>query len=289
MTSAGGANGDGVLFKYDPNQDIYYKLIDFDGTNGAYPTASFIQYGDYLYGMTRNGGLTSDGILFRFNLNDQTLTKLHDFYGELYGEDPFGSLTLGPDGKFYGTTSRGGSLPASPGILFMYDPENDLFIKRFDFMEAIDGSYPFSDLLLADDGWLYATTYDGGDFDAGTIYRINPVDRSHEILFNFNYTNNGGIPLGGLTQASDGLFYGMANRGANTDGLLYVLDPATSNYTVLFDFDEFVSGSSPEGRLIQASNGNMYGTLTRGEATVTVYFLNGTSLPILTPNYLIFK
>jgi uncharacterized repeat protein (TIGR03803 family) len=264
MTSAGGAHGHGVLFKYDPNQDIYYKLIDFDATNGAHPTASLIQYGDYLYGMTRNGGLTSDGVLFRFNINDQTLTKLHDFYGELYGEDPFGTLTLGPDGNLYGTTFRGGSMPADPGILFMYDLENDLFVKKFDFMEAIDGSYPFSDLLLAGDGWLYATTYDGGDVDAGTIYRINPVDRSHAVLFNFNYTNNGGIPVGGVTQASNGLLYGMANRGANTDGLLYVLDPSTNDYTVLFDFDELVSGQTPDGRLLQASNGNLYGTLTQG-------------------------
>ena len=60
MTSAGGANNDGVIFQYNLSTSTYTKLIDFTGTSGAAiganPYGSLIQASDgNLYGMTYAG------------------------------------------------------------------------------------------------------------------------------------------------------------------------------------------------------------------------------------------
>jgi uncharacterized repeat protein (TIGR03803 family) len=42
-TLSGGANGDGVIFCYDPASSLFKKLSDFNGTNGAHPYSTFIE------------------------------------------------------------------------------------------------------------------------------------------------------------------------------------------------------------------------------------------------------
>src|SRR5437763_105573 len=43
LTSSGGATGNGILFSYDPSANVYTKLLDFNGANGASPYGSLIQ------------------------------------------------------------------------------------------------------------------------------------------------------------------------------------------------------------------------------------------------------
>ena len=40
MTSYGGSGSYGVIFSYDPSSSTYTKLMDFDGTNGAFHMAA---------------------------------------------------------------------------------------------------------------------------------------------------------------------------------------------------------------------------------------------------------
>lgn len=81
MTNSGGVNNKGVLFQYDPNNNIYLKKIDFNGSvNGSNPSASLIQASDgKLYGMTPYG---------------ETVLKLACFY-ELYSAFYHYILTFG--------------------------------------------------------------------------------------------------------------------------------------------------------------------------------------------------
>jgi uncharacterized repeat protein (TIGR03803 family) len=96
LTEKGGANGDGVLFCYDPSADTYTDLLDFQGTaNGANPYGSVVQASNgLLYGMTYNGGANNQGIIFSYNPSTNSnpkYTKLLDFNGA-NGEYPYGSL-----------------------------------------------------------------------------------------------------------------------------------------------------------------------------------------------------
>ncbi len=67
MTSGGGANNDGTLFKIKSDGTGYAKMLDFDGaTNGSNPDRDLIYDGTFFYGLTLNGGASDDGTLFRF-------------------------------------------------------------------------------------------------------------------------------------------------------------------------------------------------------------------------------
>jgi uncharacterized repeat protein (TIGR03803 family) len=68
MTSQGGTNGDGVLFRFDCGAKTDTVVLNFNGTNGATPISSLVQdSAGMLYGTTRYGGTHNNGVLFMFN------------------------------------------------------------------------------------------------------------------------------------------------------------------------------------------------------------------------------
>ena len=68
MTMSGGANGDGIIFKYDLHSSQLSTLLPFTNSNGATPYGSLIfsSDGSGLYGMTSGGGAYNGGTLFSF-------------------------------------------------------------------------------------------------------------------------------------------------------------------------------------------------------------------------------
>ena len=121
-TGSGGTNGFGTVFRVMPN-GVLTSLFSFNGTNGANPEASLAFGSDgNFYGTTYNGGTTwqggnsGNGTVFRLTTNG-VLTTLVSFTGT-NGANPGGSLTLGNDGSFYGTTSQGGITNSSYGSYY---------------------------------------------------------------------------------------------------------------------------------------------------------------------------
>ncbi|MCK5080095.1 MAG: hypothetical protein KAR09_09125, partial [Bacteroidales bacterium] len=242
----------------------FTKKFDFNDSNGKTPSGNFIELADgYLYAMTPGGGVEDKGVLFRYKLDNGAFTKLLDFYGEDYGEYPYGSLAADVNGKLYGMTFFGGTF-ATSGILFEYDPINEIFSKKFNFMSAPEGATPFGSLMKASDGQVYGIAYEGGSLQGGAIYKIDPDDYSYQVIFSFDYFNTGGLSHGSLIEASNGLLYGMAQGGAQLDGVIFAFDPATSSYTVLHNFDDIIYGRRPQGNLLEASNGKLYGMTPEG-------------------------
>lgn len=265
MTSEGGALGEGVIFRYNINLDIFNVIYSFDGANGSFPLGSLIEHEGSLFGMTANGGVADKGILFRFDHSSNTLVKLVDMYGEDYGEYPDGTLSLGPDGKLYGQAYSGGKYDA--GIMFVYDLADMTFTKCFDFESAADGAISFSGLMMASDGMIYGTTQYGGQYRAGTIYRINPANRQFELIFEFDLFSSGGGPMYGLMQAADGFLYGATPFGGTVNsGALYRMDPNSGVYTVIHDIITPSEGNEPGGIPVEATDGMLYGTTRRGGA-----------------------
>ncbi|TAL60006.1 MAG: T9SS type A sorting domain-containing protein [Bacteroidetes bacterium] len=69
MTTYGGTNDDGVIFKIKPDGTGYAKLLDFTGiANGKTPYGSLIYDGSSLYGMTFYGGTYSYGVIFKYQI-----------------------------------------------------------------------------------------------------------------------------------------------------------------------------------------------------------------------------
>ena len=279
MTYYGGTNGYGVLFEYDFATSTYTKKLDFGALYGENPPGSLIEISDgMLYGMTVSGGVEDKGILFKYDPGNETFTKLLDFYGNDFGENPYGSLVEATNGKLYGMTRSGGEIGTN-GILFEYEPVNGIFLKKFDFLRAPEGSNPYGSLLQASNGKVYGMTSEGGDYNSGTIFEYDPVAKTYSIIYDFDWYNTGGFPRGSLIQASNGNLYGMTcHGGASSYGALFGYDPATDTYTKLHDFDGVNYGSSPYGNLLQASNNKLYGLTyyggTNNDGVLFEYDLN---------------
>jgi uncharacterized repeat protein (TIGR03803 family) len=115
-------------------------------------------------------------------------------------------------------------------------------------------------VIQANDGALYGTTFGGGT-GYGTIFKIT-TNGTLTTLHSFDYSD-GGIPYGGLVQATDGNFYGTTINGGNNGlGTVFKIT-ATGRLTSLHSFNS-VDGANPSAALIQASDGNFYGTTESG-------------------------
>lgn len=267
MTAEGGANAKGVLFKYDSGTHSYVKKIDFNGlSNGSGPVGELILAADgNLYGVTFSGGTNGKGTLFQYNPINNVLTKKVDFNGTINGTNPMTSLIQATDGKIYGTCKLGGV--NDEGVLFQYDPSNNVLIKKLDFDASTIGSYPLGSLIQASDGKLYGTAYSGGNNGYGTLFQYDISSNSCIKKIDFNINVTGTNPAGALVEVSNGIFYGTTcdiNSGTGRS-VLYEYNSLTNGLTVKLDFftNNVATGFNPLGNLTQY-NGKLYGMAKYG-------------------------
>jgi uncharacterized repeat protein (TIGR03803 family) len=123
------------------------------------------------------------------------------------------------------------------------------------------------------DGNFYGTTYFGGATNSGTVFKFSKAD-TMTVLHSFVETSHGDYPdgsflQGALVQGTDGNLYGTATQGGvfpGGYGTLFKITPK-GGFTSLYDFNPTtgsVLGYYPVGGLIQASDGNLYGTTEFG-------------------------
>lgn len=261
MTSRGGPNDAGVLFEYNPTSGLFTKKHDFSDAAG-YPSGSLVQAGNgKLYGLTENGGPNSNGVLFEFDPATDVFTKKYDLTNA-NGINPLGSLLLTTNGKLYGMTAYGGV--NDKGVIFEYDPTTNIYTKKIEFSSGSGGYQPEGDLMQATNGKLYGMTRLGGTSDLGVIFEYDIATNTISKKVDFTGAN-GENPAGNLAQAPNGKLYGMTERGgANTIGVLFEYDPATSIYSKKLDFNGAANGGTPYGSLELSSNGKLYGFTTSG-------------------------
>jgi uncharacterized repeat protein (TIGR03803 family) len=197
----------------------------------------------------------------------QVFTNLVNF-DSTNGAEPNSSLVQGLDGSLYGTTVNGGS---SYGIVFKITRSGEL-TTVYTFCSqggCADGSFPVSGLVLATDGDFYGTTQLGGANGAGTVFKVTSTGIL-STLHAFEW-NDGAEPQGALVQASDGNFYGTTLYGGSGQcqnqfgfgcGTVFRVTPS-GKLTMLHSFD-LSDGAFPYGTLVQASDGNLYGTTQQG-------------------------
>lgn len=273
MTSTGGTNSYGTIFKIMPDGTGYLKLLDFDSANGSLPGGSLISDGTFLYGMTYLGGTNNLGTIFKIMPNGTGYVKLLDFAGLTNGSRPAGSLIS--DGTFlYGMTATGGTNGA--GTIFKIKLDGTGFVKLLDFDGATNGGFPNDDLIF-DGIFLYGMTNQGGTNSFGTIFKIMPDGTNFVKLLDFDGAN-GYYPFGALIY--DGTFlYGMALAGGiNDSGTVFKLMPDGTGFVKLLDLGS-TNGGAPLGSLI--SDGTfLYGMTgfggTNGDGTIFRIMPDGT-------------
>jgi len=218
-------------------------------------------YQTELWGMTSKGGAYDMGVLFKYNPTTSTYTKVLDF-NELTGSNPCGSLLEASNGKIYGMTEKGGIF--NSGVLFEYEPATLTYTKKVDFSWNINGSNPKGSLIEASNGKFYGMTLSGGSNWDGVLFEYDPATSTITKKVDFNDTINGRCPYGSLIEAAKGKLYGMTSGGGVSNGTIFEYDIATSTCTKKLDFEESITGFRPNGSLILASNGKLYGMASYG-------------------------
>lgn len=181
------------------------------------------------------------------------------------GSGPWGGLSLGKDGNFYGTTEGGGSVTA--GTAFKLTPTGAL-TTVWDFDNAADGAAPWYPLIQGLDGSFYGVSYTVYAGDYGAFFKLTPTTKppyTESVPVDFNFTNGSESNL--PVQGTDGNFYGTALGGGTSNlGVIYRTTPA-GKITVLHNFIGYPNdGTNPIGALVQGNDGNFYGVTYVGGA-----------------------
>jgi uncharacterized repeat protein (TIGR03803 family) len=206
-------------------------------------------------------------------LSAQTLSMLESLNNS-DGAYPIAGLVQAANGEFYGTTYNGGANLS--GAIFKVSANGSL-TAVYSFCSqtnCTDGSLPRAGLMQDSNGNLYGTTVGGGANNRGTVFKIAPAG-TLTVLYSFcNLTSctDGAQPYGGLVQASNGELYGTTFAGGEYDsGSIFSITPGGA-LTTLYSFcakSGCPDGADPSGTLIQAANGDFYGTTQDGGVNIS--------------------
>jgi uncharacterized repeat protein (TIGR03803 family) len=264
-TFQGGAYSFGTVFKLDTqgHETIVYNFCPKTPcTKGAYPGGVIPGKDGSFYGITYAGGnyscnLTGCGTVFKIN-SEGVLTRVYAF-GGADGYYPNAGLVLDGSGNVYGTTQWGGAY--GRGTVFEMTPAgNETVVYSFD--GAANGAYPNGGLVRDAEGNLYGTTYQGGAYNFGIIFKITALGQ-FTVLYSFPGGAAGANPYANLNLDQQGNIYGTTNSGGSHNfGIIFKLD-ASGNETVLHNFGKEGDGVHPSG-LISDASGNLYGTTYQG-------------------------
>ena len=251
-------------------------LYNFQGgsSDGGYPYAPLIAGSSgRLYGTTNDGGPADQGTAFELNRSGPGYAErpLYAFKGGTTdGALPYGSLLLGKGGVLYGTTYSGGAFGA--GCVFALTPSGSHYTESVVYSfegSPNDGANPYAGLSEDAAGTLYGTTLYGGTFGAGTVFSLTQGANGvlESVLYSFSGSSDGATPYGAVLPSSGGVLYGTATfGGSENDGVVYALTPSGTTYveSVLHNFAGGTDGANPYSSLVEAANGDLFGTTVGG-------------------------
>ena len=186
-TTGGGIHDSGTVFELSPGQgggwtEKVLHSFNPNGADGASPAGSLIfDAAGNLYGTTSSGGAYGAGTAFELTRNQdgnwEEPPRLRHFGHDLDGLHPYANLIFDAAGNLYGTTWAGGG--HNQGTVFELTPVgggrwSEKQVHDFVYGTGGDGQNPPAALIFDAAGHLYGTTYQGGTYNAGTVFEITP-------------------------------------------------------------------------------------------------------------------
>ena len=253
-------------------------LYNFTGSSdGAYPVSNLVADDTgTLYGTTSSGGIGL-GTVFSLKPNPDgswTQTVIYSFTASGDGRWPYGGVIRDSQGNLYGTTSFGGAM--GYGTVFMLAPQPDgswTATILYSFTGGIDGSEPYTGLVLDTKGNLYGTTYLGGTSGLGTVFQLTSSGGhwTETVLHNFHGGSDGYNPHQAPVLDQAGNLYGtteyggsgICDNGGAGCGVVFELKHSPDfrrwRESILHSFSG-PDGSNPRGgRLLLDTKGNLFG------------------------------
>jgi uncharacterized repeat protein (TIGR03803 family) len=125
-----------------------------------------------------------------------------------------------------------------------------------------DPIFTLGGVVLDSSGNFYGTSYSGGLFGYGTVWKVS--SSGSKVLHSFSNGKDGSYPqIGNLHRDIGGNLYGLAEFGGLSDcGTLFEVS-SHGTFRVLHTFTCGRDGGVPMGT-IEEYNGNLYGNAARG-------------------------
>jgi uncharacterized repeat protein (TIGR03803 family) len=125
-----------------------------------------------------------------------------------------------------------------------------------------DGQGPVQNVVRDNAGNLYGTTYFGGAFTDGVVFKLDKAD-NETVLYNFG--TNSAFPASSLIQDTAGNLYGTTQSG-KIGSVIFRLDPKGKE-KILYEFTACYpcfKPDLPDGALLMDASGNFYGATYAG-------------------------
>ena len=247
-----------------------YAGLTMDKAGNLYGTA----YANFVC----NGGYECYGIVFKLSNKGGgwIFTPLYTFTGGADGGNPFSGVTIGPDGALYGTTT---GVFTSDGTVFRLAPPLSacksvscpwIQTVLYRFSGGNDGAFPYGNVIFDAAGNLYGTTFGGGGYGDGTVFKLTRSGGSwtESVLHSFYGGTDGATPESGLVFDKAGNLYGTTYAGGYSGcssnygcGTVFQLTPAADGWTenIIYYFQGKPDGDAPYAGLILDGSGNLYG------------------------------
>jgi uncharacterized repeat protein (TIGR03803 family) len=234
-TTAGGANGNGVVFKLHKNAGKWTEHVLYSfgpGTDGAIPVAGVtLDAAGNLYGTTSAGGAYGYGTIFKLKRGKSRWTEsiLHNFQNGSDGAVPYAGLVFDRSGNLYGAAAEGGTGADVGGTVFKLTHSSSGW--TFTVLYSLPGwdiSGTFRNVLFDASGNLYATTHCDGSYESGTVYKLTPSSGTwtYSSLYVFTGGSDGQYSFSNLVFDKQGNLYGTTNvGGANNFGIVFKITP----------------------------------------------------------------
>jgi uncharacterized repeat protein (TIGR03803 family) len=285
-TQLGGANSMGTVFEMAHNPDGSWSesvLYSFTGSaDGGQPSAGLIfDASGNLYGTTNFGGSGNCnqgcGTVFKLTPGSGGWTEsvIYTFTGGSDGREPYARLLFDAAGNLYGTTLLGGNVNSvcstGCGTVFKLARTSNGWTESvlYAFAGGTDGASPYAALAADSTGNLYGTTYGGGAYASGVIFKLSPASSgwTQSVIYAFTGSRDGKSPFGDIFLDAAGNLYGTAFQGGSRGyGVVIRLAPNPRGgwyARVLHSFANAPS-ANPVAGLVMDLAGNLYGTTLAG-------------------------
>lgn len=243
----------GVTDTYDLGLQFSYLAYQ-----PSQPTGSLLLASDgLLYGLSAQGGYNNKGCIYSYNTLTDSLTVLKSLQSYVYNSPSYpGSLIQSKDGNLYGVAITNASYLGNSGI-FRFNINTGRFTLLYTdsvpscIVEAgADTFYGISRTSTYTSINRFVVTADTGVYT--TLKYLSVQSGDNPIIY-----------------ASNGLIYGLVRYASSSctclHGWLYSYDIHSGAYDTLHVFGTTATdGKEPNGGLMQASDGNLYGITSAG-------------------------
>lgn len=225
-------DGCGVVYELTPaggswTESLLYTFAG--GADGAYPATGVVlnSAGDF-FG-TCSGGPSNNGVVYQLSPSGSGWSKsfIYQFTGMSDGYGPVG-VSIDSAGNLYGATDFGGA--GGGGTVYELSPQNGGWLYSLLYpLTGNPSSYgPVARLTMDAAGNLYGTTLQGGEFGAGSVFKLTPAMGSwaYTSLHDFTGGDDGSNPGSRVVLDAQGDVYGATTSGgAFNYGVAFKISP----------------------------------------------------------------